>query len=136
VSIKKKNLIELPLYEDNRGSLVVIEGEDIIPFSIKRVFIVNANVGEIRGEHAHKKCNQFMVCASGKIEVICSDGVTDIKYLLDSPSHGLHVPPGIWAKEQYLTNDAVLTVLCDRHYEKDDYINDYEEFLKFQRGNK
>ena len=136
MSTNQKDLIELPLYEDNRGSLVVIEGEDNVPFSIKRVFIVNANVGETRGDHAHKKCSQFMVCASGKIEVICSDGVNDIRYLLDSPSHGLHVPPGIWAKEQYLTDDAVLTVLCDRHYEKDDYINDYEEFLKFQRSNK
>ena len=129
-------IINVPFHIDDGNYLVVLEEKKDIPFVLSRVFFVRAGKGIVRGKHAHKKCNQFMVCASGKIEVICSDGVTDIKYLLDSPSHGLHVPPGIWAKEQYLTNDAVLTVLCDRHYEKDDYINDYEEFLKFQRGNK
>ena len=136
MTIKKGGFIELPFYADNRGGLVVIEGEGNVPFSIRRVFSVNAQAGEIRGNHAHKECSQFMVCTSGQIEVICNDGVRDSRYLLDSPSTGLHVPPGIWAKEKYLTDNAVLTVLCDRHYEEEDYIHDYNKFIKFEKDNK
>ena len=131
MTIKKGGLIELPFYADNRGGLVVIEGEGNVPFSIRRVFSVNAQAGEIRGNHAHKECSQFMVCMSGAIEVICDDGIEETIYQLDSPSIGLNVEPGIWAKEKYLTENAVLMVLCDRHYEEEDYMHNYNEFKTY-----
>ena len=131
--IKRENLIELPFYVNNRGGLVVIEGENNLPFSIQRVFSVSAQVGEIRGNHAHKKCSQFMVCVSGAIEVICDNGIEETIYQLDSPSVGLNVEPGIWAKEKYLTENAVLMVLCDRHYEEEDYMHNYNEFKTYTK---
>jgi len=131
--IKKENLIELPFHVDDRGRLVVIEGENNVPFSIQRVFSASAQAGEIRGNHAHKKCSQFMVCVSGAIEVICDNGIEETTYQLDSPSVGLNVEPGIWAKEKYLTENAVLVVLCDRHYEEEDYIHSYDEFKTYTK---
>jgi dTDP-4-dehydrorhamnose 3,5-epimerase-like enzyme len=94
---------------------------------------VSALKGSIRGEHAHKKCSQFMVCVSGAIEVTCDNGIEETTYQLDSPSTGLNVEPGIWAKEKYLTENAVLMVLCDRHYEKEDYIHSYNEFKTYTK---
>ena len=129
--IESTKIIDLTYHTNQTGGLCVIEGGADAPFDILRVFTVSALKGSIRGNHAHKKCSQFMVCASGEIKVICSDGVKDREYSLDSPSTGLYVPPGIWAKEEYLTNSAVLTVLCDRHYEEDDYIHSYNEFKQY-----
>jgi len=94
---------------------------------------VSALKGSIRGDHAHKKCSQFMVCVSGAIEVICDNGIEETTYQLDSPSAGLNVEPGVWAKEKYLTENAVLMVLCDRHYEKEDYIHSYNEFKTYTK---
>ena len=67
-------LIELPHFLDGTGSLTVLEGEDKVPFLIKRVFIVYAQVGEVRGQHAHRLCSQFMICSSGSVEVVTNNG--------------------------------------------------------------
>jgi WxcM-like, C-terminal. len=87
--------------------------------------------GDIRGDHAHKQCSQLLVCVSGQIRVVCDDGLVETYHLLDSMNCGLLVPPCIWAKEEYVTDGAVLMVLCDRNYEEDDYIRDYNDFKKF-----
>jgi dTDP-4-dehydrorhamnose 3,5-epimerase-like enzyme len=87
--------------------------------------------GDIRGNHAHKQCLQLLICVSGQIRVSCDDGSFVIHHLLDSMNCGLLVPPGIWAREEYMTDGAVLMVLCDRSYEEGDYIRDYNDFKKF-----
>lgn len=124
-------IADIPYYVDDRGDLAVMDEEGVVPFNISRVFTVRALKGAVRGKHAHKKCSQFMVCISGSVEVLCDDGCDKKKYLLDAPSVGLNVPPGIWAEEVYLEDNSVLTVLCDRSYEESDYIRDYDEFKKF-----
>ena len=124
-------LIDLTYHTDQTGGLCAIEGGIDAPFDILRVFTVSALKGSIRGEHVHKKCSQFMVCVSGAIEVTCDNGIEETTYQLDSPSAGLNVKPGVWAKEKYLTENAVLMVLCDRHYEKEDYIHSYSEFKTY-----
>lgn len=126
-------LMNLPYFADKTGGLTAIEGGINTPFDILRVFTVSAPKDAIRGNHAHKKCSQFLVCVSGVIEVICDNGIEETIYQLDSPSTGLSVEPGIWAKEKYLTENAVLVVLCDRHYEDEDYIRDYNEFVIYKK---
>ena len=74
-----------------------------------------------------------MVYVSGAIEVTCDNGIEETTYQIDSPSTGLNVEPGIWAKEKYLTENAVLMVLCDRHYEREDYIHSYNEFKTYTK---
>ena len=124
-------LINFLTYEDSNGTLSVYECGKQVPFDIQRVFTVSARKNDVRGNHAHKKCTQLLVCLSGQILVSCDDGSVITQYLLDNMSMGLLVPPGIWASEEYLDNAAVLMVLCDRGYEADDYIRDYNDFKNF-----
>ncbi len=121
-------IIKFPRHADTNGVLHVYESGRHVPFDIRRIFTVSAMAGDIRGDHAHKQCSQLLVCTSGKIRVICDDRAELTTYTLDRPDLGLLIPPGIWAREDYLTDSAVLMVLCDRIYEEHDYIRDYEEF--------
>ncbi len=121
-------------HEDTNGELCVYEVDKHVPFDIRRVFTVLARAGDIRGDHAHKKCTQLLVCVSGKIRVSCDNGSAVTQHLLDSMGTGLLIPPGIWAKEEYLEESSVLMVLCDRGYEANDYIRDYQEFKYFLRN--
>ena len=124
-------LISFPRHEDTNGDLCVYEGGQYVPFEIQRVFTVSAKAGDIRGDHAHRKCTQLLVCICGKVRVTCDDGSVTEEYILDSRGVGLLVPHGIWAKEEYLLCDGVLMVLCDQVYEAADYIRDYKDFKSF-----
>ena len=128
--MKLVKLIELPYHKENNGDLVVVEGE-IIPFSIKRVFNVRQQKGDIRGKHAHRHCSQLLICTNGAVEVKCDDSRTTEIYVLDKPNFGLFIPPGIWADQKYLENNTILTVLCDRPFEEADYIRNYDDFKIF-----
>ena len=132
--MKLVKLIELPYLKENNGDLVVVEGE-IIPFSIKRVFNVRQQKGDIRGKHAHLHCSQLLICTNGAVEVKCDDSRTTEIYVLDKPNFGLFIPPGIWADQKYIENNTILTVLCDRPFEEADYLCNYEDFKLFSKQN-
>lgn len=117
-------------FADN-GKLSVIESKVCIPFSIARVFNVRGNSDSTRGNHAHKKCTQFLTCPYGKIEVFCDDGFEKTIFVLDRIDFGLLIPPGIWTNQRYIINHSVLTVVCDRPYESGDYIRNYKEYLRY-----
>jgi len=132
--MKLVKLIELPYHKENNGDLVVVEGE-IIPFSIKRVFNVRQQKGDIRGRHAHRHCSQLLICTNGAVEVKCDDSRTTEIYVLDKPNFGLFIQPGIWADQKYIENNTILTVLCDRPFEEADYVRNYEDFKLFSKQN-
>ena len=130
--MKLVKLIELPYHIEINGDLVVVEGENnVIPFSIKRVFNVRAQKGNIRGRHAHRHCSQLLICANGAVEVKCDDSRTTEIYVLDKPNFGLFIPPRIWADQKYIENNTILTVLCDRPFEEADYLRNYDDFVFF-----
>jgi dTDP-4-dehydrorhamnose 3,5-epimerase-like enzyme len=129
-SVNDIKQVVLPLNIENNGRLVVIEGQKDVPFSILRSFIVYAENGDVRGQHAHKKCSQLLICLNGKILVKCNDGESLVDYTLDNPIQGLLIPPGIWAEQTYETENTILMVLCDRLYEAEDYVRDFDTFLK------
>lgn len=124
-------VVHFTRYADPNGVLCVYESGRGVPFDIRRVFTISADAGDIRGDHAHKLCTQLLVCVSGRIEVTSDDGSILVQHLLDNPGDGLLVPPGVWLREEYLTPGAVLMVLCDRNYEPNEYIRDYNEFRHF-----
>lgn len=129
------NLIKFPLHEDGNNELVVAEGSSSnVPFNISRVFNVQAVKGSIRGNHAHLRCTQILICTIGSIEVICDDGLSSETYILDKSNYGLIIKPGVWAKQKYLEKNTVLTVLCDRPYEEEDYICNYDDFKKMKNN--
>lgn len=124
-------LIELAVKSDDSGKLVVFDAETIENFNISRIFHVFSDRENVRGKHAHKQCNQVLFCNSGKILVKTFDGKINEEYLLDRPNLGLLVSAGIWSEQLYLTDGAMLSVICDRPYEPEDYIRDFSEFLNF-----
>ena len=129
-------LLNFPSYSHVNGKLCVYERGQNVPFDIHRVFTVTAKKGDVRGEHAHKKCSQILICLSGKICISCDDGLTINNYLLNDMSTGLLIPPGIWAKQEYVVGDSVLMVLCDHLFDADEYIHDYDDFLAYLKRNK
>lgn len=129
--MKKAIQVTFPRYEDRNGVLCVYECGQRVPFDIRRVFTVLAGAGDVRGDHAHKQCTQLLVCVSGEILVSCDDGTVVTQYRLDDMGMGLLIPPGLWAKEEYVKGGSVLMVFCDRVYEADDYIRNYDDFKEY-----
>jgi dTDP-4-dehydrorhamnose 3,5-epimerase-like enzyme len=130
-SISALRLVELPHHVGGDGDLSVLEKAHL-PFAIVRLFFVRATVGARRGMHAHRRCSQFMMCVNGAIEVTCDDSEAKRTLVLDRPNLGILVPPSIWATEIYREAGSVLAVACDRPYEEDDYIRDYDEFRRYR----
>jgi UDP-2-acetamido-3-amino-2,3-dideoxy-glucuronate N-acetyltransferase len=116
---------------DLRGSLTAAEMPDAaIPFQPARWFMVyDVPSREIRGEHAHRVCEQFLICVSGRVSVAVDDGRNRSEVVLDRPTMGIYVPPMVWASEYRYEEDAVLLVLASHAYDPDDYIREYDEFL-------
>jgi len=117
---------------DLRGKLTAGElpGEGI-PFAPQRWFLVyDVPSREVRGEHAHRVCHQFLVCVSGQVSVAVDDGERRSEVLLDEPTVGIYVPPRVWASQYRYDEDAVLLVLASHPYDPDDYIREYEAFLE------
>lgn len=126
------SLCELNKMHDTEGNLTFIYENVHVPFNINRVFYsYDIPGGEDRGAHAHKKCHQFLVAASGSFEVVLDDGTNKRTVLLNRPFWGLHVPPGIWASEQGFSSGSICLVLASEGYDADDYIRDYDEYLDF-----
>jgi len=120
----------LPVFADLRGSLSVGEFPQQVPFVPKRYFIVFDVPGkDVRGEHAHRRCHQFLVCLRGSLSVVVDDGKSSEEITLDRPSIGLHLPPMVWAVQYRYSADALLLVFASDPYDATDYIRDYDEFL-------
>lgn len=122
---------QFPLIPDLRGNLTVGEFERQIPFTPQRYFMVfGVPNREVRGEHAHKVCHQFLICTSGACSVVVDDGESRAEVVLDSPSRGLYLPPMVWGIQYKYSPDALLLVFASHHYDSTDYVRDYGEFLR------
>jgi hypothetical protein len=115
---------------DTRGALTVGELPDELPFSPARYFAVfDVPSVELRGEHAHRQCEQFLVCLHGSCRILLDDGVNRCEVSLDRPDIGVHMPAMIWGTQYRYSPDAVLLVFASRRYEADDYLRTYDAFL-------
>lgn len=115
--------------QDMRGSLSAGELGSDVPFEAKRYFLVyDVPSIEVRGEHAHRRCAQFLIAVRGSLRVVADDGRHREEFLLDRPTLGLHLPPLTWGIQYRYTPDAVLMVLASEHYDAADYVRDYDEF--------
>lgn len=129
-SVRDVTLHRLPNVLDLRGNLTVGEFGRSIPFEAKRYFMVfGVPNAEVRGEHAHRTCHQFLICANGSLSVVADDGTRREEFLLDSPSIGIHLPPLTWGVQYKYSPDAVLLVFASEFYDTNEYIRDYGEFL-------
>ena len=120
-------------HSDRKGNLTVVENGITLPFDVKRVYyLYDIPGGESRGAHAHKDLEQLIVAASGSFRVILDDGRAKRTFFLNRPYQGLYLKPGIWRDLNDFSSGAVCMVLASEKYDPDDYIRDYDEFLKFR----
>lgn len=127
------SLITLPKIKNRAGNISPVHNSLDIPFETKRVFyLYDVPGGESRGAHAHKQCHQFLIAASGSFEVLLDDGRIQRLVQLNRPNMGLHIPPMIWASEVNFSSGSICLVLASELYQADDYIRDYNDFLKIR----
>lgn len=121
---------------DNRGQLVALEEHIDIPFEIKRVYYMyDTGSGVRRGFHAHKSLEQILICIHGTCKILLDNGFEKKIVPLEKPYEGLYIANNMWREMFDFSADAVLLVLASDFYKEDDYIRDYEEFLKFVSTN-
>ncbi|MEO8674402.1 MAG: WxcM-like domain-containing protein [Casimicrobiaceae bacterium] len=119
---------------DLRGNLVAGEIGEFLPFDVKRFFVVHGvSSRQIRGQHAHRKCHQFLVCVRGSCRVIADDGKHRQEFLLDTPARGVYLPPKTWGVQYDYSDDASLLVFASHAYDSADYVRDYDAFLRLVR---
>jgi acetyltransferase-like isoleucine patch superfamily enzyme/dTDP-4-dehydrorhamnose 3,5-epimerase-like enzyme len=130
LSVSAARLHRLPKIVDLRGALSFGETGAQLPFTPERVFLVyDVPSKEVRGEHAHRACHQFLVCVKGSVGIVLDDGTRRDEIVLDSARVGLHIPPMVWGIQYQFSPDAVLLVLASDRYSAEDYIRNYDEFL-------
>ncbi len=105
-----------------------------VPFAIARMFTLTAPAEARRGEHAHRRCSQFLLCVHGAVELVCDDGQDQHLFTLDCNNLAVCVPPTIWNTVIFKRNRSVVIVLCDRPFEEADYLRTYPEFLTFRKA--
>jgi len=117
---------------DDRGQLVSLEEFNDIPFEIKRVYYMyDTGEGVVRGHHAHKSLEQILICIHGSCKILLDNGKGEKKKVyLEKPYEGLYVANNMWREMYDFSPDAVLMCLASEVYNEEDYIRDYDEFLK------
>lgn len=124
-------LLEFKVMGDERGSLVSLEEEKNIPFNVKRVYyIYGTKTDTIRGKHAHINLQQVAICVSGSCKFLLDDGNTKEIVELNSPNIGLYIGKNMWREMYDFSSNCVLIVLANEYYDENEYIRDYEDFLK------
>ena len=116
---------------DDRGMLVALEEYKDIPFEIKRVYYIYDTKKDVhRGFHAHKSLEQILICIHGSCKVLLDNGTEKKIVSLEKPYEGLYIANNMWREMYDFSEDAVLMVLASEYYKEEDYIRDYNEFLR------
>ncbi|MEP7106909.1 MAG: FdtA/QdtA family cupin domain-containing protein [Ferruginibacter sp.] len=131
----KAGIIQLPRIDDPRGNLSFLETEKHIPFKIARTYwIYDVPGGEIRGGHAFKQQQEFIVALSGSFEVVLHDGKEEKRFHLNRSYYGLYVPGMIWRSLENFSTNSLALIVSDYSYDERDYIRDFESFKKMKNG--
>ena len=128
-------IIPLPKFEDPRGNLSFIEENSHIPFKIARTYwIYDVPGGEVRGGHAFKEQQELIVALSGSFDVVVDDGREKQVFSLNRSYYGLYIPAGYWRQMQNFSTNSLALVLSSTHYAEDDYIREYDDYLKYRQA--
>jgi len=128
--------INIQNFTDDRGRLTVFENAKSLPFTIKRIYLLSdVSQESIRGQHAHKLLQQFIMCAQGSFSLKVSDGVSHQTLDLSADSPGYFIDKGMWRELSNFRSGSVALVLASEVFDAADYINDYEEYRKWKSDN-
>ena len=133
------SLIQLQKLGDERGSLVALEDQKNVPFPIRRVYYLFGTKADVkRGLHAHHNLKQMIIAVRGSCRflLLLDNGNERVEILLDNPAQGLMIQSLMWREMYEFSEDCVLMVLADAHYDETDYIRDYKEFVEIFRNGK
>lgn len=126
----KIQLIQLQTHGDARGALVALEDGKNVPFEIHRVYYLFATQPDVtRGLHAHRELKQMLIAVRGSCRILLDDGKEKVNVLLDDPAQGLIIDSLIWREMHQFSDDCVLLVLANQHFDETDYIRDYSVFI-------
>ena len=135
--MNEPQIVELPKFLDARGNLSFVEQENHIPFAIKRPYwLYDVPGGECRGGHAYKENQEFIVALSGSFDVILDDGKEKKVFTLNRSYYGLYVPKGLWREMDNFSTNSLALILSSTNYDADDYVRDYDEFIKLKHDGK
>ena len=124
-------IINLPKIIDKRGNLSFFEGNNQLPFEIERTYwIYDVPGGEVRGSHAFKEQNEFIIALSGSFDVIVNDGLAEQRFSLNRSYYGLYIPKMYWRKLENFSTNSLALIVSDKKYDENDYIRDFDEFKK------
>jgi len=131
-----KSKVQFPVFSEYNGSLAYFETMENggLPFNIARVFTVKASANNIRGQHAHYRCSQYLICLAGRVQVEVFNGIKTETIILDKFAEGIMIPPGLWSSQKYLDDESILMVLCDKKYEAEDYIRNMDLYITYIQG--
>ena len=133
MEIQQVKIIQLPKIVDRRGNLSFVEEQNHIPFQIKRSYwIYDVPGGEIRGGHAYKENQEFIIALSGSFDVILDDGMVKERFSLNRSYYGLYVPQGIWRQMENFSTNSLALIVASTPFDKNDYIYDYDEFKTYK----
>lgn len=122
-------IIQLPKILDSRGNLSFVEGQNHIPFEIKRTYLIyDVPGGEIRGSHAYRENEEFIIALSGSFDIVLHDGRQEFKYSLNRSYMGLYVPKMFWRTMENFSTNSLALVLASTTFQVEDYIRDFEKF--------
>ena len=128
--MKSYELINLPNFTDDRGKMTVAEADQALPFAPQRLFFIyDTPSNQRRGEHANTKTQFVMIAINGSITVDVDDGQRKDTFVLNDPTKGLYLSASTWKVMRDFSPGAVLLVIANTKYDKDEYVTDYEEFL-------
>lgn len=126
------NILPLSKIHNRAGNITIIEGDNDVPFPIKRIYyLYDIPSGETRGGHAHKELYQLIVAASGSFDVLLDDGRNKKIVTLNRPDYALMVVPGIWRELFEFSSGAICLVLASHKYDENDYLRDYQEYINY-----
>ena len=124
-------------FKKKSGKLTAFSLKKSFPIKVKRIFIINGEKNFIRGDHAHKKCSQFVYSILGKIKIeLINNKEKKTIILSHNKNEGYLIKPKTWCRIKFLTKNAILLVACDMQYEFSDYIEKYSDFLKIIKKSK
>ena len=130
--MRNVQMLEFPQRGDERGHLVIVEGMKDVPFEIKRIFyIYGSDSAVVRGQHANRKSEFVLINVAGSSKVNVKDGKgNEAIFCLNRPHTGIYLPQMVWKDMYDFSEDSVLLCLSSEHYDPEEYIRDYDTFVK------
>lgn len=137
MKIQDCKMVELPKFLDSRGNLSFAEQLNHIPFEIKRTYwIYDVPGGEERGGHAFRENQEFVIALSGAFDVVVDDGEQKKTFTLNRSYYGLYIPKGLWRTMLNFSTNSLALEFGSIHYDENDYVHNYDEYLKMKRDGK